>query len=105
MGRHRWAFSAFVAMLLAVAPAHLGGRPSLPAMPPVEFLQAALARHRIVFLGDIHPIAEPKELVARLIAGQQGGATIDLLALEVGADEQEAIDRYLASSPEDTTIL
>jgi hypothetical protein len=105
MGRHWWALSAFVAMLLAVAPVHLGGPPPSPAVPPVEFLQAALARHRIVFLGDIHPIAEPKELVARLIAGQQGGATIDLLALEVGADEQEAIDRYLASTPEDTTIL
>ncbi|HEU4649288.1 MAG TPA: hypothetical protein VFS33_09530 [Gemmatimonadales bacterium] len=84
---------------------HLRHRSHSLDTPTLEFLQAALAHHRIVFLGDIHPIAEPKELVARLIAGQGGGATIDLLALEVGADQQETIDRYLASSPEDTTIL
>jgi hypothetical protein len=74
-------------------------------VPPLEFLQAALARHHIVFLGDIHPLAEPKELVTHLIGGQEGGVAIDLLALEVGADQQETIDRYLESFPEDTAIL
>jgi hypothetical protein len=73
--------------------------------PPYEFVQSALARHRIVFLGDVHPLAEPKQLVSRLVRGQGAGATIDLLALEVASDQQEAIDRYLASVPEDTTIL
>ncbi|HKT58645.1 MAG TPA: hypothetical protein VJQ46_01265 [Gemmatimonadales bacterium] len=73
--------------------------------PPFEFVQAALARHRIVFLGDIHPLAEPKVLVSRLIREQAPGATIDLLALEVASEQQEAIDQYLASVPEDTTIL
>ena len=72
---------------------------------PFPFVQAALARHRLVFLGDIHPLAEPKELVARLIREQGAGAMIDLLALEVASEQQEAIDRYLASVPEDTTIL
>jgi hypothetical protein len=96
---------ALAAALGARAPAPPAARVAPPAVPPLEFLQAALTRHRVVFLGDIHPLAEPKELVARLIAGQQGGATIDLLALEVGADQQDAIDRYLASVPEDTTIL
>ena len=81
--------------------------PALQAQssPPFEFVQSALARHRIVFLGDIHPLAEPKMLVARLIREQAPGATIDLLALEVASEQQEAIDRYLASTPEDTTIL
>lgn len=73
--------------------------------PPFEFVQAALARHRIVFLGDIHPLAEPKLLVSRLIREQAPGAAIDLLALEVASEQQEAIDRYLSSTPEDTTIL
>jgi hypothetical protein len=44
-------------------------------------------------------------LVSRLIREQRPGATIDLLALEVAAEQQEAIDRYLKSSPEDTAIL
>jgi len=73
--------------------------------PPFEFVQAALAAHRVVFLGDIHPLAEPKLLVARLIREQTSDASIDVLALEVASEQQEAIDRYLASVPEDTTIL
>ncbi len=72
---------------------------------PFEFAQSALGRHRIVFLGDIHPLAEPKLLLARLIREQAPGASIDLLALEVASEQQEAIDHYLASVPEDTTIL
>jgi hypothetical protein len=73
--------------------------------PPFEFVQAALARHRVVFLGDIHPLAEPKLLVTRLIREQGAGAQIDLLALEVASEQQEAIDKYLSAVPEDTTIL
>ena len=85
----------------------LVGARALPAQssPPLQFVEAALARHRIVFLGDIHPLAEPKLLVARLIREQAPGAAIDLLALEVASEQQEYIDRYLSSTPEDTTIL
>lgn len=74
-------------------------------IPPLEFLQAALVKHQIVFLGDVHPLAEPKLLVADLIRKQRVGQAIDLLALEVGSEQQEWIDRYLRSQPEDTTIL
>ena len=88
------AFSAFFALSLRAQ-----------ALPPIEFVQSALARHRTVFLGDIHPLAEPKLLVSQLIREQATGASIDLLALEVASEQQEAIDRYLASAPEDTTIL
>lgn len=79
----------------------------LPAQtfPPLQFVQSALAGHRVVFLGDIHPLAEPKLLVTRLIREQGAGATIDLLALEVASEHQPVIDRYLASEPEDTSIL
>jgi hypothetical protein len=72
---------------------------------PIEFLRAALRQHRIVFLGDIHPLAEPKLLVSELIRSQHVGQAIDLLALEVGSDQQEWVDRYLASQAEDTSIL
>ena len=78
--------------------------PVLPT-PPLQFLQSALSQHRIVFLGDIHPLAEPKLLVSRLIREQREDDAIDLLALEVAAEQQEWIDRYLASVPEDINIL
>jgi hypothetical protein len=68
-------------------------------------VQEALRQHQIVFLGDIHPLAEPKLLVARLIREQGADQAIDLLALEVAAEQQEWIDRYLSSDPEDTRIL
>jgi hypothetical protein len=103
--RARVSFS--VLSVLSVVSGLLVCSPSLDAQtfPPFEFVQSALARHRLVFLGDIHPLAEPKQLVSRLIREQGAGATIDLLALEVASEQQEAIDRYLASTPEDTTIL
>jgi hypothetical protein len=78
---------------------------SPPAADPLHFLQAALRNHQIVFLGDIHPLAEPKLLVSEVIQAQHEGSTIDLLALEVASEQQEWIDRYLASVPEDTAIL
>jgi hypothetical protein len=72
---------------------------------PLRFLQSAIGHHRIVFLGDIHPVAEPKLLLAHLIAGQREDQTIDLLALEVASEQQEWVDKYLASRPEDVSIL
>jgi hypothetical protein len=89
-----------VVYLLSVLSASPG-----PPAEPLQFLQAALREHRIVFLGDIHPLAEPKRLVSRLIRQQREDQAIDLLALEVAAEQQEWIDQYLASKPEDTRIL
>ena len=63
---------------------------------PLRFLRSAISDHRIVFLGDIHPVAEPKLLVSHLIASQREDQAIDLLALEVASEQQEWIDRYLA---------
>ena len=74
-------------------------------VPPADFVLAALRSHPIVFFGDIHPLAEPKEIVAEVVARQDEAAPLSLLALEIGADQQPWIDAYLASSPEDTTIL
>jgi hypothetical protein len=78
---------------------------SLDAQAPADFVLSALAKHQIVFLGDIHPLAEPKLIVSEVITRQTDQSRIDLLALEVGADQQEWIDRYFATVPEDTTIL
>jgi hypothetical protein len=114
-----------VAFLLALNLAGPVGVPPLPAYPtgppvvydptqrpeqvlsvnPLVFLRTALASHQIVFLGDIHPLAEPKQLVVSLLRSQQEASAIDLLALEVASEQQEWIDRYLESDPEDTSIL
>lgn len=72
---------------------------------PLHFLQSAVREHQIVFFGDIHPLAEPKLLVSELIESQREDGAIDLLALEVAAEQQEWIDRYLASRPEDPKLL
>ena len=94
-----------LARLIVVVALALPGALPAQTFPPLEFVQSAISRHRVVFLGDIHPLAEPKLLVARLIARQGAGASIDVLALEVGSEHQGVIDRYLAATPEDTTIL
>lgn len=72
---------------------------------PTDFILAALGRHPVVFVGDIHPLAEPKHIMADVIRRQDPAMAIDILALEVGSDQQPAIDRYLAGVPEDTTLL
>ncbi|MGH7537738.1 MAG: hypothetical protein ACREMF_03815 [Gemmatimonadales bacterium] len=72
---------------------------------PVAFVLAALRRHRVVMLGDIHPAAEPKRIVQEVIAAHVREGALSAVALEVGRDQQGVIDRYLASDPEDTTIL
>jgi hypothetical protein len=58
-----------------------------------------------VFLGDVHPVAEPKQILAEVIDRQDPATAIDLLALEVAAEQQPFIDAYLRSMPEDTTLL
>lgn len=79
--------------------------PLLAQVPPADFLLSALKCHPIVFFGDIHPLAEPKEIVAEVVARQDASAPLRLLALEIGSDQQPWIDAYLASFPEDTSIL
>ena len=72
---------------------------------PLRFLQTAIRDHQIVFLGDIHPLAEPKLLIASLIQKQREDQAVDVLALEVASEQQEWIDRYLGSSPEEVCTI
>lgn len=96
------------ALALPALLAALGAAPLVaqaPGVAPADFVLAALARHGIVFVGDIHPVAEPKRIVAEVLRRQDALNHVDLLALEVASEQQPWIDRYLASEPEDTTIL
>ncbi len=86
---------------LALAARHAAAQEQDPA----DFVLAALAEHPVVFLGDVHPLAEPKQILVQVLDRMDPARPIDVLALEVAAEQQEAIDAYLASTPEDTTIL
>lgn len=72
---------------------------------PAGFLLDRLAEHPVVFLGDIHPYAEPKRILAEALRRMTPANAVGLVALEVAAEQQPAVDRYLATAPEDTTIL
>ena len=72
---------------------------------PADFVHAALADHRIVFLGDIHPLAEPKQILVDVLRRRDAAHRIDILALEVASEQQPYIDAYLASEPENPSIL
>ncbi|HEX7120640.1 MAG TPA: hypothetical protein VF212_17740 [Longimicrobiales bacterium] len=74
-------------------------------MEPVELIEAAGRANRIVFLGDVHAARAPKWLAADAIEALARGPGLDAVVLEIGADQQPYIDAYLASEPENATIL
>lgn len=75
------------------------------AESPDSLVLRAFESHRLVFLGDVHPAAEPKRLVARLIPELARRGRLDALVLEVPFEQQPVIDVYLRSDPEDVGIL
>jgi hypothetical protein len=72
---------------------------------PLPFLTRAARAHRLLFLSDVEDAAEPKRLAARTIAAVAKDAGLDAVVLEVPADEQPFIDKYLNSNPEDASLL
>ncbi len=72
--------------------------------PLAELLEAARA-HQVVLVGDVHPAAAPKRLVADLLRLLHAQDLVDAVALEVPMTQQLAIREYLASDPEDVDIL
>lgn len=95
------------APLVAVARAWAPAAPTATRAgdDPASFVLKALGAHRRVFLGDIHPLAEPKQVLVEVLERADDGHRVDVLALEVAAEQQEWIDAYLASAPEDVGIL
>jgi hypothetical protein len=74
-------------------------------MDPVALVVAAGKAHRILFLGDVHSAAEPKRIAVAAIEALARGPGLDAVVLEVSSAEQPYIDQYLASDPEDASIL
>lgn len=71
----------------------------------LELVENAASSRRLVFLGDIPTAPAPKRFAADAIARIALGSGLDLVVLNVDADEQPFIDRYLATTPEDPSIL
>ncbi len=72
---------------------------------PVRMVVAAGRRHQIVFLGDVLPAPEPKRIAADAIDALAHGPGLDAVVLEVGSDQQNRIDTYLETEPENPGIL
>jgi hypothetical protein len=72
---------------------------------PLDLVEVAGRARRFVFLADVPSAAAPKRFAARAIERLAHGPGLDLLVLDVASDEQPFIDRYLATSPEDASIL
>jgi hypothetical protein len=74
-------------------------------LDPLDLVEVAGRSRRLLFIADIPSAAAPKRFAAQAVERLAMGPGLDLLVLEVDADEQPHIDRYLATAPEDASIL
>jgi hypothetical protein len=75
------------------------------AIDPVALIADAARRHRLIFLADVAGAVSPKRLAAEAIDTIATGWGLDAVALDVDAEQQQWIDRYLDSDPEDASVL
>ena len=75
------------------------------ALDPLDFIQVAGRARRLLFLAEISTAAAPKRFAADAIERLARTSGLDLVVLDVDANEQPFIDLYLATSPEDASIL
>lgn len=75
------------------------------AIPPLDLLAAAARTNRLVLLADVAGSPSAKRFAAEVIDTIANGSGLDAVVLEVGSDQQQWIDLYLESRPEDPSIL
>lgn len=75
------------------------------AQDPVDLVEQAARSRRLVFLSDIPTAAAPKRFAEQVIDRIALGSGLDAVVLDIDSDEQPHIDRYLATAPEDPSIL
>ncbi|HSJ23231.1 MAG TPA: hypothetical protein VK929_01020 [Longimicrobiales bacterium] len=75
------------------------------AVDALDLLVQAARSRRLVFLADVPSATAPKQFAAEAIERLATGPGLDLVVLDVSSDEQPFIDRYLATTPEDASIL
>jgi len=74
-------------------------------VPPLELIERAALRRRLVFVADIPGSVATKQLFADAVERVARGSGLDVVALEVDAGEQRFIDAYLSQPEEDIRIL
>jgi hypothetical protein len=115
---------AVAALLAAIAPRPLAGQLPVPGggvdgpdltpllahvlrtrEAPLAAVRRAVLSHPLVLLGDVHPAAEPKELMLALLEDSLVSRRLDAVAFEISGSAQRWIMAYLRSTPEDPTLL
>ncbi|HEX6307382.1 MAG TPA: hypothetical protein VFZ69_04285 [Longimicrobiales bacterium] len=72
---------------------------------PLELVEAAARSRRLVVLSDIPTATAPKRFASQVIDRIAASPGLDLVVLNVDPAEQPYIDQYLATAPEDASIL
>jgi hypothetical protein len=75
------------------------------AQDPLDLVEHAARTHRLLFLADAPHATATRRFAAHAIERLATGPGLDLVVLDVDAGEQPFIDRYLATAPEDISIL
>jgi hypothetical protein len=75
------------------------------AQDALDLVETAARSRRLIFLADVPSAPAPKRFAAQAIERLATGPGLDLVVLDVDADEQPFIDRYLATAPEDASII
>jgi len=71
----------------------------------IPFIVAAGRANRLLFLGDVAGLTEPKRIAADAIEALGRGPGLDAVVLAVPSDFQPRVDAYLNSDPEDAALL
>lgn len=74
-------------------------------LDPVELVQVAGRARRLIVIADVSSAAAPKQFAANAVEALAASTGVDIVALDIPSDEQPFIDRYLATAPEDASIL
>jgi len=74
-------------------------------MPPLDLVERAALRRRLVFVADIPGSVLTKQFFADAVERVSRVSGLDLVGLEVDAAEQRYIDAYLSTEEEDVGIL
>lgn len=74
-------------------------------LDPLELVEEVGRARRLIFVADVQGAPQPKRFAAQAIERLATTSGLDLVVLDVDSEEQPFIDRYLATSPEDASIL
>jgi hypothetical protein len=75
------------------------------AVEPGDFVAAAARAHRLLLVSDVAGSVAAKRFAADVIERLAHGPGLDAVVIDVDADQQPWIDRYLETDPEDATVL